>query len=172
MLARRAVVHALSPMAGDGGAYEVVEMTAQYALELSGWRYPGELAANDRDAADAVYTLDPVNGYFAVVRDDALIGFCSFGADGRVPGGLYDEDAVDIGFGLAELIGRGLGPAALSATLAFAANRCQGRPLRATIAATNNASRRLFESAGFVWFHMFDTAQGVTFNEYVRPATS
>ena len=46
---------------------------------------------------DLVYHLDPTNNMDSIYRDGELVGFCSFGQDGRVAGGDFDEHALDIG---------------------------------------------------------------------------
>jgi RimJ/RimL family protein N-acetyltransferase len=52
-----------------------------------------------------------VGSQFLAVRDSTgLIGFCSFGTDGRVPGGTYDDSATDVGAGMDPArTGHGLG---------------------------------------------------------------
>ncbi|MCY7399402.1 MAG: hypothetical protein LH477_00300 [Nocardioides sp.] len=66
--------------------------------------------------------LDPEVGYHAVMAEDRLIGFRSFGPDGQVPGWEYDDSALDTGGGLRpELTGQSLGRAVISAGLPSAA---------------------------------------------------
>ena len=53
--------------------------------------------------------LNPEVGYHAVMAEDRLIGFRSFGPDGQVPGWEYDDSALDTGGGLRpELTGASL----------------------------------------------------------------
>lgn len=143
-------------------------MTDRHALILSTWRYAGALALNDRDAEDVTYVMDPANGYRALLRNDQLVGYCNFGHDAQVPGGFYDDVAVDVGIGLApEHVGHGLGRAALAAVLGHARDAFGGAPLRATIALDNRPSQRIFERAGFSATHRFVAPSGVTYLQYV-----
>ena len=45
--------------------------------------------------ADPDELLDPALGFHAVLAGEELIGFRSFGPDGRVPGWDYDDAALD-----------------------------------------------------------------------------
>ena len=89
-------------------------MTGQYAADIVTWRYPAPYQCYDQAGAGPAYFLDPASGFRALVDDEgALIGYRSFGPDGRVPGGAYDDSALDTGGGLRpELTGLGRGSAA------------------------------------------------------------
>src|SRR5436853_6835554 len=147
----------------DPASITVVPMTDVHALELSTWRYEGDMAVNDRDDDDVTYVIDPANGYWALTRSDELIGYSNFGHDARVPGGSYDDDGfVDVGLGLApHYVGMRLGHDALIAVLDFAAAEFPRRSQRATIALDNRASRTVFERAGFVETVRFTAPSGV-----------
>jgi [ribosomal protein S18]-alanine N-acetyltransferase len=89
---------------------QIAPITARYAADILSWRYPTPYDCYNMADGDPGYYLDPVNGMFAVLSGDELIGFRSFGPDGRVPGGAYDDSALDTGGGLRpELTGRGSG---------------------------------------------------------------
>ena len=78
------------------------------------WRYAAPYDCYDMTSADPAFLADPGNGFFALVDDTGLIGFRSFGPDGQVPGGEYDDSALDTGGGLwPELTGQGKGRAAI-----------------------------------------------------------
>ena len=95
-------------------------MTLAYATEVATWRYPPPYDLNDMTGADPAFLASPESGFWALTGDGELIGFRSFGPDGRVPGYDYDESALDTGGGLRpDLTGRGLGAQAISAGLAF-----------------------------------------------------
>src|ERR1700729_1542391 len=99
---------------------QVAEMTVQYAADILSWRYPAPYDYYDVTDGDLGYYLDTANGFFAVLSDGEFIGFRSFGPDGQVPGGTYDDSALDTGGGLRpELTGRGLGRAVVVAGLEF-----------------------------------------------------
>jgi RimJ/RimL family protein N-acetyltransferase len=135
------------------------------ACAIVGWRYGAPYAAYDcpADEADATvrHMLDPANRYFAV-RDGtgALVGYCCFGPDARVPGGDYvDESVVDVGLGLRpDLAGRGLGLSFVQAIVAFAQERLGSPHLRLTVAAFNQRAIRVHERAGFRTTHTFTRA--------------
>ena len=129
----------------------IAEMTGRFAAELAGWRYPAPYQCYDLVGADPGYFADPANGFLALVDDaGALIGYRSFGPDGRVPGGAYDDTALDTGGGLRpDLTGRGLGREAIAVGLAY--GRAEFRPaaFRVTVASFNTRARKVVESLGF-----------------------
>ncbi|MBR7836803.1 GNAT family N-acetyltransferase [Actinospica durhamensis] len=129
----------------------IVEMTARFAAEMAGWRYPEPYQCYDLAGADPAYFTDPANGFHALVDEDgALLGFRSFGADGQVPGGAYDGAALDTGGGLRpELTGRGLGREAIATGLAFSRRLHRPDAFRVTVAAFNTRALHVVESLGF-----------------------
>jgi RimJ/RimL family protein N-acetyltransferase len=153
----------------DGSAWSIETMTRAQAVELSDWRYGGEHAIYNRDVADVDEILDPDSGYLALLADGEFVGFCSFGLDGQVPGGRYDDSAVDVGIGLSPAhVGRGLGRSAVGAIIRYAATQHPDMALRATVAAFNLRSRRTFERAGFVEEGEFNGPTGLPFRQYRR----
>src|ERR1700722_18705823 len=99
---------------------QVAEMTAGYAADILSWRYPAPYDYYDVTDGDLGYYLDPANGFFAVLADGEFIGFRSFGPDGQVPGGTYDDSALDTGGGLRPgLTGGGPGRAGGGGGLGF-----------------------------------------------------
>jgi RimJ/RimL family protein N-acetyltransferase len=128
----------------------LVPMTAAYAADILTWRYPPPYDCYDVTDGDPGYYLDLAGGFFAVLSDGAFIGFRSFGPDGRVPGGTYDDDALDTGGGLRpELTGRGLGRPVIKAGLAFGRARFTPRAFRITVASCNTRALRVVTSLGF-----------------------
>jgi ribosomal-protein-alanine N-acetyltransferase len=123
-------------------------------------------------AAEPGGLVDPSSGYFALLDGDRLIGFRSFGADGQVPGGPYDDSALDTGGGLRpELTGRGLGRAAIETGLAFGLERFSPQAFRVTIASFNVRAQRVVESLGFRNIGRFDAlTNGWSYEVLVRPA--
>ncbi|MEM9161876.1 MAG: hypothetical protein AAGC54_02250 [Cyanobacteria bacterium P01_F01_bin.4] len=70
----------------------------QLALAILSWRYPAPYDVYNFDPAtrqaDLCYLLDPKNAFFAILnRQGELEGYCSFGTDGQVPGGNYEDRA-------------------------------------------------------------------------------
>jgi ribosomal-protein-alanine N-acetyltransferase len=131
-------------------------MTETDARTVLAWQYDGPFAIYNADPATVeegtAALLDPANAYFAAVGPDgAVIGYCCFGPDARVPGGNYAEpDALDVGLGLRpNLTGRGRGLAFVRAVLAFGRARFAPARFRLTVAAFNVRAQRVYARAGF-----------------------
>ena len=128
----------------------VAPMTAGHAADILSWRYPAPYDCYNVVDGDPGYYLDPANGVFAVLSGGELIGFRSFGPDGRVPGGAYDGAALDTGGGLRpELTGRGLGRSVIAAGLEFGRQRFAPDAFRVTVASFNTRALRVVTSLGF-----------------------
>jgi [ribosomal protein S18]-alanine N-acetyltransferase len=138
----------------------IVDLTPEFAAEMTGWRYPEPYQRYDFTGAEPGYFTDPANGFHALVDEaGALLGYRSFGPDGRVPGGGYDESALDTGGGLRPDLtglGRGLGRQAIATGLAYGREQFHPAAFRVTVAAFNARARRVVESLGF--------ARAATFN--------
>jgi ribosomal-protein-alanine N-acetyltransferase len=151
----------------------VVPLTRQFALDICTSQYPAPYSCYDMTGADPDRILRPESGFFALLRDGALAGFRSFGADGQVPGWEYDETALDTGGGLRpQLVGHGLGREAIATGLAFARSRFAPRAYRVTVAAFNTRALRTVGSLGFARVGAFSAASdGTAFEVLVRPET-
>src|SRR5919206_2327934 len=114
------------------------------ATAIARWRYPDPYSMYDLSDDDADALLAPENGYHAVTDAAGdLVGFCSFGADARVPGFAYDDDALDIGLGMRpDLTGRGLGLACTRAVLEYGRRAFGPDAYRVTVAAFNRRTQR------------------------------
>jgi len=97
------------------------------------------------------YNSDPQNNVYAMFDEHGeLIGYCSYGADARVPGGDYSEDALDIGLMVKpELTGQGLGAEFASQVIQNGIKTHDPEKLRVTIAAFNHRAMRVWEKNGF-----------------------
>jgi len=125
-------------------------MTPDYAAGIVTWRYPVPYDCYDMTGADPGFIADPASGFFALLDDGELIGFRSFGTDGQVPGGAYDDSALDTGGGLRpDLTGLGLGRAAISAGLEFGRREFAPAAFRVTVAAFNVRALRVVSALGF-----------------------
>lgn len=125
-------------------------MTPDFAADIATWRYDPPYDCYDMTGVDPGFLTDPVNGYFALVSRGVLIGFRSFGADGQVPGGRYDDSALDTGGGLRpNLTGKGLGREAIATGLEFGRRRYAPAAFRVTVATFNLRALRVVESLGF-----------------------
>lgn len=131
---------------------------------IASWRYPGELAIYDPGSGAA--ELRAPDHVALVSPDGTLLGYGSLGRQGQVPGGRYDGDAIDLGMGLRpDLVGRGLGPAALSVLIDYA-KRDHDR-VRVTVADANPRAGALVRDLGFAPSHRFARASdGRAFTQF------
>jgi [ribosomal protein S18]-alanine N-acetyltransferase len=149
----------------------IAPMTTGDAADILSWRYPAPYDCYDVTGAEPGYYLEPANRFFAVLSHGELIGFRSFGPDGRVPGWTYDESALDTGGGLRpELTGRGRGRSVVAAGLEFGRERFAPQAFRVTVASFNTRALRVVTSLGFRPAGSFAaTADGRRFEVLVRP---
>jgi [ribosomal protein S18]-alanine N-acetyltransferase len=147
-------------------------MTAEYAADIVAWRYPAPYDCYDMTGVGPDFLVDSTSGFYALVGEGGLIGFRSFGPDGRVPGGVYDSSALDTGGGLRpELTGRGLGREAISTGLAFGAREFAPPVFRMTIAAFNVRAQTVVRSLGFDAVSRFVAlTNGRDYDIFTRPA--
>ncbi len=146
-------------------------MTAAFAADIVTWRYPAPYDCYDMTGADSAFIVSDESGYFALTDAGRLIGFRSFGADGQVPGGSYDDSALDTGGGLRpELTGQGLGREAIGTGLEFGRRRFAPAAFRVTVAAFNLRAQRVVTSLGFRVTDSFAaTTDGREYQILVRP---
>lgn len=137
-------------------------MTPEYAADIVTWRYSEPYTCYDLVGADPAYFLNPANGFYALLDEDGtLLGYRSFGPDGQVPGGPYDDASLDTGGGLRPELtgqGRGLGRRAIATGLAFGRERFRPAAFRVTVADFNTRARHVVESLGFRYSASFDAA--------------
>ena len=146
-------------------------MTPDFAAEIATWRYPPPYDLNDMTGADPSFLASPESGFWALTGDGELLGYRSFGPDGRVPGYDYDESALDTGGGLRpDLTGRGLGAQAISAGLEFGQREFAPAAFRMTIAAFNVRAQRVVLRLGFTLTASFLAPTGVRYQILVRSA--
>lgn len=157
--------------AGSFPPMEVGPLTRAHALEISRWRYAPPYECYDMIEADPEWLLHPEAGFHALLARDQLVGFRSFGPDGQVPGGDYDDHALDTGGGLRpQLVGQGLGRHAISAGLAFGRAHFSPDAFRVTVASFNTRALRTVEGLGFHRVGHFEAAtDGRSFEVLVRP---
>lgn len=146
-------------------------MTAAYAADIITWRYAAPYDCYDMTGADPAFLVSPASGYHALTDEAALIGFRSFGADGQVPGGDYDDSALDTGGGLRpELTGKGLGAEAIRTGLEFGRRQFAPQAFRVTVATFNLRARHVVEGLGFRGIGSFlATADGRSYEMLIRP---
>ena len=146
------------------------------AREMCTWRYepPYDFYNPHPKGTDARirHLLDPNMIYYTISDDDGtLVGYCCFGADAQVPGGTYEEPALDIGLGMQPaLTGQGHGGSFFAAIVDFALLALAPRRLRVTVAAFNQRAMRVYEKAGFKPVESFGrNGDGVEFVIMTRP---
>ena len=146
-------------------------MTAAYAAEIVTWRYPAPYDCYNMTGASVAFIASPEGGFYALTDGDELIGFRSFGADGRVPGGAYDDSALDTGGGLRpDLTGKGLGRAAIASGLEFGRREFAPAAFRVTVASFNERALRVVHSLGFRPAGSFAAlTDGRSFELLIRP---
>ena len=135
------------------GSISFAPMDESTARAIAAWRYePPYDLYNLEDSEEAVqYAQDPLNNLYIMWNQDGeLIGFCSFGKDGQVPGGDYSVPALDIGMGIRpDLTAQGKGSDFARAVLNFAQGNFHPTAFRVTIAAFNQRAQRVWEKIGF-----------------------
>ena len=136
-------------------------MTRPHAEVVRTWAYEPPYDGNDMTGASVEELLDPAAGFHAVLGEEELVAFRSFGADGRVPGWDYDESALDTGGGLRpDLVGQGLGREVLAAGLAFGRETFAPAAFRVTVGSDNLRALRVVEAVGFVRAGHFQATHG------------
>lgn len=123
---------------------KVRQLTAPDPKAIAAWRYPGRYATYD---VGEIVTA--ARGFWAVTRDDELVGYCCFGAEARVPGVEGEPGTLDVGYGMRpDLVGHGSGRAFVTCILEFASDRYSPQRLRLLILDWNDRSRRVAEGLG------------------------
>jgi len=154
----------------DDQSLRLAPLTPEHAQDLRTWRYGAPYDTYDMTAVSSDDLLRDDAGFYAVLAGERLVGYRSFGADGRVPGWSYDDSALDTGGGLRpELTGQGLGRTVIAAGLAFGRERFTPRAFRMTVAAFNERALRTVGSLGFEKVGTFAAARdGRRFHVLVR----
>ena len=151
------------------GPMALAPLTRDQAVEVRAWRYPAPYDVYDMTRADPDELAHPASGFHALTADGRLAGFRSFGPDGQVPGWAYDDTALDTGGGLhPELVGQGLGRAAIEAGLAHGRALLAPPAYRVTVASFNTRALRVVESLGFERVGRFRAPTGVEYEVLVR----
>jgi len=146
-------------------------MTPASAASIVTWRYPVPYEQYDMTGVNEAFLLDQANGYHVLLEGDELIGYRLFGPDGQVPGGQYDDSALDTGGGLRpDLTGRGLGKRAIATGLAFGRETLRPAAFRVTVAEFNLRAQRVLLSLGFAHLETFAaTTNGQNYQILLRP---
>ncbi len=136
--------------------YRLEPLKEDHAWDILGWRYPEPYDFYDPPEDDNAehYVgefIRPELQFHAVLDlNQQMIGFCSYGLDGQVPGGDYSQPALDIGLGMKpEYTGRGLGIAFFDAILDYAQTTMGASHFRLTVADFNKRAIALYRKFGF-----------------------
>jgi [ribosomal protein S18]-alanine N-acetyltransferase len=150
----------------------IVRMSAAYAADIVTWRYPPPYDCYDMTDADPGVLASQDGGFFALIDGTGLIGFRSFGPDGQVPGGVYDDSALDIGGGLRpDLTGQGRGREAIQTGLDFGQREFDPAAFRVTVATFNIRAQRVVAALGFRTIGSFRaSADRRSYEVLIRPA--
>ena len=130
-------------------------LNREQAIVILNWRYIYPYDRYNFDAntfkQDLSYLLDRQNAFFAILDlHEELQGYCSFGSDGRVLGGQYDTNALDIGMGVRpNLTGRGNGKQYARSVVEYGIRLYKAKQLRVTIAKFNQRAQRVWKQLGF-----------------------
>ena len=137
-------------------SYHLIPLEEEHALDILTWRYPAPYdfydPPSDRPAEDYVREfIKPEYQFHAVLNSqNEFSGFCSYGLDGQVVGGNYQEEALDIGLGMKpELTGNGQGYHFFRSILYFAQANFEFNRFRLTVADFNQRAIRLYTNFGF-----------------------
>jgi len=139
------------PIMPDPSDWHLVSMIETYAEQMLSWEYPAPFQRYSMLEAVASDFTDPANGYLALVDGPGeLVGFRSFGPDGQVPGGTYDDTALDTGGGLRpDLTGRGMGRTAIQVGIDYAWATLDAARLRVTVWVDNERALKVIRALGF-----------------------
>lgn len=156
--------------------YRVKPLEECHAWEILTWKYPPPYdfynpPQDDRGASYVKQFINPELQFHAVIdQGENLIGYCSYGLDGQVPGGNYRDDALDIGIGMRpEFTGQGNGAEFFDAVLLHAMNTLNPEKVRLTVAKFNQRALKLYENFGFtVDDEFFDSSSKVAFSILTR----
>lgn len=139
-----------------GSYFSIEPLTADQAREILDWRYPPPYdfynpPGTRHDEGYIRQFLNPALKFHGVMNaHGSLIGFCSFGVDGQVPGGDYSAEALDIGLGMKPVLtGKGLGPVFFGSILDHAARMLEPDFYRLTVANFNQRAINLYRKFGF-----------------------
>jgi len=142
--------------------FQFKQMNKKNARKILTWRYPPPYdiynLGPEKSEESVAYLMKPENRFFSILSESGdLVGFCSFGPDGQVPGGDYRAEALDIGMGVRpDLTGQGEGIRYVRAILDFARETLAPACFRVTIAGFNRRAIQVWSQAGFRPVHTFE----------------
>ncbi|WP_232243069.1 GNAT family N-acetyltransferase [Paenibacillus sp. GSMTC-2017] len=131
-------------------------MTKKYATIICSWKYDHPYSMYSMDSSDeSIQELMEETYYYALDKENVLIGYICIGNTARVPGGyvadIYtNNEQIDIGLGLSpDRTGRGNGLAFLTHAIRFLDTNLKIRHLQLVVAAFNERAIKVYERVGF-----------------------
>ncbi|WP_421378442.1 GNAT family N-acetyltransferase [Bacillus salacetis] len=145
--------------------YKFSPLTDDAAEEIAfQWKYDGEYSFYDMtaDQEDLEEFLSPDrSGYYAVERNDELIGYFCFQRD--------EAGQLEIGLGMKpKLTGKGLGLEFVLEGIRFAIANYQTSALSLSVAAFNKRAIKVYEKTGFESIETFKQDTNGSTYEFVR----
>lgn len=160
-------------MEESDGRISLDDFTPTDIEAVLGWRYQGEYARYNLNAAHRTTLQDPANGFLAIRRDGELIGHVCTGSEARVVGMVEDPALIDVGVGMRpDLTGRGESSRVMSAVLKqLGDQRGGGVVFRAVVMRWNIRARRAAENAGFAFAgtHQNESGRWVVLSRAAQP---
>lgn len=130
-------------------------------LEFSQWTYDSPYTVYDIDLepqAAADYFLQESVRCHVLIDGASLIGYCTFGQDAQVPGGVYGDGLLDVGLGIKpDHTNLGQGHRYAMAVIKYAVERFVVDGLRVTIAEGNRRAIKVWAGAGFTEMSRFES---------------
>jgi len=126
------------------------------------WYYPAPYGIYNTppEQIDSVVPVltDAANHYYLIYEGAwDPVAYCCYGPDARVPGGDYDQVALDVGLGVRpDLTGQGRGNEFVAAVLDHGRAVFDPAAWRVTIARFNARAQRVWEKAGFECVEEFE----------------
>ena len=138
-------------------AFRLQTLSESEVRQILTWRYAAPYDYYDPpEPTDVEAYISRFSGPdydFHSVRDEEnrFVGFCSFGTDGQVAGGDYEDGPLDLGLGMnPNIAGQGRGSHFVAAIVNYAFRLYQPTALRLSVAEFNERAIKVYRKRGFV----------------------
>lgn len=156
--------------------FSIEQLLIEQARSISSWQYDPPFSIYNLSPEEISLFSEPANRYYAILNEfEELIGYCCFGGEARVAGGIYQQLEpliLDVGVGMRpDKTGIGLGNRFVDRVLQFGKVHFSPMKFRATIAAFNQRSLKTFYQLGFDESYKFKRPKdGLEFIQLERTA--